>query len=287
MSTQAAIRSILVPTDFSEDAQVAFFHALRLSIALKAQLEILHVEPENDQSDWRWGPHLVSRLIKWGYLKEGATEADLPVLGIHVRKQLVVGTDVVTATLREVASTHADLVVIATHGRTGVQAWLQPSVAAPLALKGAVPVLVIPPGMKGFVDGDTGGITLDRVLLPVDHRPHPAPAFDAAAILLRAAGGNSPRIATMHVGETPPETGWLPEGVPGDIIHWRADGSVIDTLVSTAKTWSASLVICVTEGRRGIADVLRGSTVERLLQELPAPLLIVPNEWGTDQVGTD
>jgi hypothetical protein len=68
------------------------------------------------------------------------------------------------------------------------------------------------------------------------------------------------------------------------MLDWRAEGGVVDNIIHTASTWSADLVVCVTEGRRGLLDAIRGSTVERLLRDAPAPLLIVPHEWGTDQV---
>ena len=285
MPSNAKIRSILVPTDFSNEAQVAFYHALRLAIALRAQLEVLHVEPENDQSDWRWGPHLVETLIRWGYLKTGATVADLAVLGIHVRKQLIVGTDVVTATLLEVARTHCDLVVIATHGRTGLSAWLQPSVAMPLALRGTVPVLVVPAGDHGFVDSDTGGIQLSRVFVPIDHRPHPAPAFDATKILLSALPEEPHIVATMHVGHKAPDSASFAADARWTVLNWTADGPVLDTLLEAAQTWDADLVVCVTEGKQTVGDMFRGSTVERLIHSLHAPILVVPDQWGTDQLG--
>lgn len=285
MHNRAAIRSILVPTDFSNEAQVAFHHALRLAVALGAQLEVLHVEPENDQSDWRWGPHVVATLIRWGLLPKGATEDDLPQLGLYVRKQLVVGTDVVSATLLEVARTHADLVVIATHGRTGLNAWLQPSVAMPLATQGSVPVLVVPAGGRGFVDADSGEINLTRVLIPCDHLPHPAPAFDATSVILSALPGAQRTVATMHVGTTPPEAGWFPPNAAWNVLNWTAEGPVVETLAETARTWSADLLVCVTEGRHGVGDMLRGSTAERLIAQVAAPILVVPDQWGTDQIG--
>ena len=287
MHSRAAIRSILVPTDFSNEAQVAFHHALRLSIALGAQLEVLHVEPENDHSDWRWGPHVVATLVRWGYLPDGATQDDLPALGISVRKQLVVGTDVVTATLLEVARTHADLVVIATHGRTGLMSWLQPSVAMPVAVRAAIPVLVVPTADRGFVDAKSGAISLSRVLIPVDHRPHPAPAFDAVGLFMRALPPESRIVATMHVGTQAPETGWFPAESSWQLLNWTASGPVVETLVETAHTWDADMVVCVSEGRRSVADMVRGSTVERLIHAMPMPVMVVPHEWGTDQVGTD
>lgn len=286
MATLAAIRSILIPTDFSDEARIAFAHALRLAVALKAELDILHAEPENDQPDWEWGPHVRDTLIRWGYLPEGAPVEALEGLGIRVRKSLIVGKSPDQAIIEEVVNSHADLVVLATHGRSGVRRWLEPSVTTPVALKGAVPVLFIPHNHKGFVDPTTGGPTLNRVLIPVDNKPHPAPAFDAANIVARALPGEHLYLATLHVGGGQVETEWIKPLPHWSTLHWNATGSVVENILETARTWSADLIVCVSEGRHGLLDALRGSTVERLLSQVHTPLLIVPNEWGTDQVGT-
>jgi nucleotide-binding universal stress UspA family protein len=286
MRTLASIRSILVPTDFSNESQIAFAHALRLAIALKAELEVLHVEPDNDQQDWKFGPHVIRLLTQWGYLGANATDDDVAALGIHVRKTMVVGADPDRAILSQIAEAHADLVVIATHGRAGLKRLLQPSVSAPVATKGSVPVLCIPHNARTFVDLETGEPTLRRILIPVDIRPHPAPAFDAASIFARALPQEKLEIAALHVGPGVVETGWLEPLSTWTMLDWRAEGGVVDNVIHTATTWSADLMVCVTEGRRGLLDAIRGSTVERLLRDAPTPLLIVPHEWGTDQVGT-
>lgn len=286
MRPLADIRSILVPTDFSDASLLAFAHGLRLALALKADLDVLHVEPENDQQDWRFGPQVRATLIRWGYLQPGATDADMEALGVHVHRTARVGKDPVAAILDEIAASHADLVVMGTHGRTGLQALLQPSVTAPVALKGTVPVLLIPHDGHSFVDPETGEATVNRILLPVDARPHPAPAFDAASLIARALPQDRLEIATLHVGADAVETDWLEPDAHWTVLNWTAQGGVVDNVNHTARTWSADLVVCVTEGRRGPVDAVLGSTVERLIRNAPAPVLVVPHEWGTDQIGT-
>ncbi len=278
---RATIRSILVPTDFSQPANVAFAHALRLALALKAELDIFHVEPHNDTTDWRWAPPVLETLIRWGFLEEGATEADLARLGIRARRTLSSGERPDEAILHEMASSHADLVVMASHGRSGIARWLQPSVSRPVALRAPVPVLLIPADSKGFVDEQTGYGTVSRVLLPVDVVPDPGPAFDAAGIFSRALPGDSTEFATFHVGLGHPALELMQVPAGARLHHWRAEGGVVESIATTAFTWSADLVIVVTEGRQNFLDALRGSTVERLMGATPKPLLIVPAGWGS------
>jgi len=287
MPTLAAIRSILLPTDFSDEAMVAFAHGLRLAIGLKAELEILHVEPRNAQPDWRWGPHVRDTLVRWGFLPASAGDDEVAALGIRYRKVVAVGERADEAIVEEIVASHADLVVMAAHGRAGVRRWLEPSVTTPVALRGAVPVLVIPHSKRGFVNAETGEAALTRILIPVASKPHPAPAFDATSILAKALPAERTYFASLHVGPGAVETEWLEENPAWSTLNWTADGGVVDAVEDTARTWSADLIACVTEGRHGLLDALRGSTVERLLDHTPTAFLVVPHEWGTDQVGTE
>lgn len=277
----ASIRSILVPTDFSDAAELAFAHALKLAVTLGADLNIIHVEPENDQPDWRWGPKVAATLERWGVIDAGSDPAELERRGIRAHRSVSAGEATTAAILEKVAETHADLVVMATHGRTGVAAWLQPSVTAPVATKGVVPVLLLPPNARGFVDPVTGSARLRRVLLPIDHRPHPAPAFDAAAIVGRAVGDPDLLLATLHYGKVHPETDLMTIEPGWQVAHWTLEGPVVEGIVQTCRSWAPDLVVAVTEGRRNVFDALRGSTVERLLLDASNPLLIVPAEWGS------
>ncbi len=274
------IVSILLPTDFSIEADAAFAHGLRLAVALNAKLDIFHAEPRNDQADWRWAPNVAETLVRWGVLRRGATEADVAALGIDARRTQIVGQAAETAILNEMAASRADLIVMASHGRSGLRRWLEPSVIAPVLRHAPVPVLVIPSGTQGFVDATTGEASISRVLVPIDQRPHPAPAFDAALLLTRAMPGERRAFATLHVGSGKPETDLLlvPPGI--ELFHWFAEGDVVDGIARTASEWMADLVVVVSEGRQNFLDTLRGSTVERLLDRARVPVLVVPAGWS-------
>ncbi len=275
------IRSILVPTDFSDASVEAFSHALKIALRFGASLDVFHVEPKNDTSDWHWAPGVVETLVRWGDLPAGATDADLAKRGVTARRTMASGVAAEPAILQELAASRADLVVLSTHGRGGLARWLQPSVAAPVALKGASLVLLLPPGAEGFVRKNTGLAEIERVLVPIDHRPHPAPGFDAAVLLAEAFAGEKVQLATLHVGgDVLPETDLLRTPEDWTVHHWIDEGGVVDRIAARTEAWKPDLVVLVTEGRRGWLDAVRGSTVERLIDRgLTAPLLIVPSDW--------
>lgn len=270
------VRTILHPTDFSDGALVAFVHALKLSIAFGAELELFHVEPDNTQTDWHWGPNVRATLERWGVLPAGSTDADLARLNIRVRRGTASGVAADAAIFQELAASHADLVVMATHGRSGLQRWLQPSVSTPVVTKGNVPVLILPPTGRGFVDPASGHSGLDRVLVPVDRTPAPKIAFEAANAILRVLTRDAAEIATLHVGPELAEAKQLfAEG--REVQHLAIpNGDPVEVIVREAASWNADLVVMTTEGRTGFLDNLRGSTVERVISRVAMPLLVIP-----------
>jgi nucleotide-binding universal stress UspA family protein len=270
------VKTILLPTDFSDGALVAFVHALKLAILFNAELDLFHVEPDNTQTDWHWGPNVRGTLERWGVLPAGSTDADLEARGIRIRRSTASGIAADQAIFNEMANTHADLVVMATHGRAGLARWLQPSISVPIATKGAVPVLLVPPGERGFVDPKTGHTGLDRILVPVDKTPNPKLAWDNAVAFLKTVGGDHTQIATLHVGGELAEAKQL--FVEGrDVEHFTPPtGDPVTVIAAQSAAWNADLVVVATEGRQGFMDGVRGSTVERMIGVVAAPLLIVP-----------
>ena len=70
--TGEAILSVIHPTDFSDKSYIAFIHALKISLALRADFTILGI-PESGfrLSEKQNFPTIRSVLVKWGMLKTG------------------------------------------------------------------------------------------------------------------------------------------------------------------------------------------------------------------------
>jgi universal stress protein A len=143
-----AIRTILAPTDFSRHAEVALLYACGLSERLGATLHLLHVLP--DLVPVGPDPLLVPSYPPEFYAQ---TEADsraslgrilnetcgaAPVVETAVRWGDPVDGIVGYATERKI-----DLIVIATHGRTGFSHALLGSVAERIVREAPCPVLTI------------------------------------------------------------------------------------------------------------------------------------------------
>ena len=136
------IRNILVTTDFSEYSATALEYAQALAAKTKATIQLLHVITDHR----RGGTPQVSR-------PQHETEADAQMkkfVDEHVDEYTYVEQAVRTGNpaveiLRYAGEHEVDLIIIATHGRTGLAHILLGSVAEKVVRHSTVPVMTVKP----------------------------------------------------------------------------------------------------------------------------------------------
>lgn len=146
------VSRILVAVDGSPGAARALAHAADLAKALSASLRIIHVV---DIGLMPYGPEIgidIDALIKSRYEAAekllAAARDSVQASGLDVDTRLLdmaTPTQHVAAAIADAASVWpADLLVLGTHGRRGVERWLLGSVAEGVARRATVPVLLVP-----------------------------------------------------------------------------------------------------------------------------------------------
>src|SRR5574341_1491151 len=145
-------RRILWPTDFSSLAKVALPLALRLAADSGAELVIVHVLSRAELDVF---PGITGRI--WDRLERegrarGQAQLDLlaeQVRRVGVRAETVLAEGVAFQEFLRVAKRlRCDLIVLATHGRTGLRSVLIGSVAEKVVRRAPCPVLTVrPPGI--------------------------------------------------------------------------------------------------------------------------------------------
>lgn len=147
------IRTIVVPYDFSEYADAALDVALELARALGAELHLLHVlQPPAyayGSELYAGGPlHSLSEdhlsLQRETELRLEAVAEGYARQGHSIRSLVVDGTRVADTIDQEAARLVADLIVMGTHGRTGLAHLLLGSVAEATLRHAPCPVLTVP-----------------------------------------------------------------------------------------------------------------------------------------------
>jgi nucleotide-binding universal stress UspA family protein len=270
------IRSIVHPTDFSHLSSVAFAHALRIAVAAKCRLHALHVAGAESEGsgDATSFPQVRSLLVQWGLLAEGDSPAAVfAKLGVDWQNVTLDPQNPAGGILRYLDQNDCDLIVFATHGREGLDRWLQGSVAETVFNRSATPTLFVPRGARGFVNAVTGDIRLRRVLVPVDRSPEPDCAIETARRFGALVAGHDVAMQLLHVGATAPAlSADAARGLEPITIRY---GNVVQTILDAAAEYDADLIAMATEGRNGILDALRGSTTERVIRHAPCPVLAV------------
>jgi nucleotide-binding universal stress UspA family protein len=136
-----AIRKVLVPTDFSNQARFAFNLACSLASAHQAEVVVLHVVPP----PLTWG-EVVARRGPDSYEEQLWEEYLLPLRptepGVRVSHRLEEGNPEVMI-VRVAADLGCDLIVMGTHGRTGLPRLLMGSVAEHVLRCASCPVMTV------------------------------------------------------------------------------------------------------------------------------------------------
>jgi universal stress protein A len=140
--------SIVCPTDFSERAAPAEREAVRLARALGAELVLAHVA--TDAALWREGVYtpevraVIEGQRKWAADALAARAAALASEGVRARAVVKVGV-AWEEIVRLAAEEHANMIVMGTQGRSGLERLLLGSVAERVIRRAPCPVLTVRP----------------------------------------------------------------------------------------------------------------------------------------------
>jgi nucleotide-binding universal stress UspA family protein len=187
----------------------------------------------------------------------------------------------------------ADLIVMSTHGRTGIGRALYGSTADFVLRNATVPILLVSPGARySFA-------TPYRFVVALDGSPLAEEALTPAIALAEAVGGElilvravEPHsyVATGLQREDAPERveseldaarryldakaeGSVPPGIA--ITGYAAIGQAGDVILEAGRINNVSAIVLATHGRSGLPRLVMGSIAEDLLRRTTIPLLII------------
>jgi len=147
------LNAVLVAVDFSETSKNALAYGRNLARAFGARLHVLHVADVISTSAAQFYPEgpgdpeakaieLGTRQLRTHLIAEGIVDSHADVR---------VAPDPAHEIVDYAKEIHADLIVIGTHGRTGVSRLIMGSVAEHVVRTARCPVLVVRPSEHEFV----------------------------------------------------------------------------------------------------------------------------------------
>jgi nucleotide-binding universal stress UspA family protein len=189
------------------------------------------------------------------------------------------------------ATQDVDMIVIATHGRSGIARWWLGSVADQVIKESACPCLVIGPN----VETDLEHFEIKRILLPLDGSETAEHAVPLAAFIADKTGAELDIVRAMSLTAVSYDPGMSVysadlitamedsvkaylQGVAQRLGDRRVETTMLmggagEMLLEHLREKPANLVVSTTHGRTGVRRAALGSTSDRLLHG-PAPVLI-------------
>lgn len=256
------LQHILVPVDTSKTAESALPVASLLAASTDATLTLLGVATEV-------APGRTRGLCR--YLDDlAAVERSF---GRHVCTRLRVG-DAATSILVFEQEIQTDLIVMATHGRSGLGRIFLGSVADKVARASKAPVVLLRPGERPLpqqlrtllvpVDGTRGGVLALSVAVPL------ARAVQASIVVVQASTSDSlnPEMQARAIAARLRRAGLCAEGV-------GVRGQPSPSVTSVADEIDADLIVMRTRGRGGALRSLLGSVADEVVRTSERPVLLV------------
>ena len=141
------IKKILAPTDFSELSKLGIHYALDLARDSGAEVIVYHVvdfgdmweKKRSDTGPYRNMLEHCYRTLDSFLAKNFADRIDL----VEVRQAVEIGMPVENI-VEKAANEGVDLIVMSTHGRTGLEHMILGSVTEKVVARASCPVLVVP-----------------------------------------------------------------------------------------------------------------------------------------------
>ncbi len=314
MDPTVKITRILLPTDYSLASQIACHLAARLANFLKAGLVIFHAIPRAELFHEVRRP---GKRTQVEFLNAARTqvqtwfEAGVPS-ELHgflpVDFRVKVG-EPIPGIARAVRRTGADLVLMATRGRTGLSHLLLGSVTEAVLRTVSVPVLALRLGQ-----GEHHLAAIRRILWATDLSPVSEGAWQYAVTL---AGVFGAEVVLLHAVQ-PTEVAAVADHPLSRPVHWvehyfirieeelerrqqalealrlRARRKVVvgiptEAIVGYARAEQADLIIMGTHGRTGLSHAILGSVAAGVIRKAPCPVLAVKvsRDGQTKERGTD
>lgn len=293
------IRNILVATDFSAASRPAFRYAVAMAAGNRARLWIGHVLPSVPESI---GGNPLPRMYREMdlFIQKDARQGLRALKGEAGRAGVRAGTLVLRGVAhdaigRACRARRADLVVLGTHGRTGMARLLMGSVAARVLVTAPCPVLTVRMGGgRGERRGRSG---VSQILFATDFSPASASAWRASLALAKSWGA---RLQIVHVVRPLAEAQgarWAYAEAEAEIrsdagrrlqaLQRRAEAAGVraDTLLArgapqvalarAARSMTNGWIVLGTHGRTGLPGALLGSVAARVVATAPCPVLTV------------
>jgi len=305
-------QKMLIPLDGSELAEVVFTFAKELSGRLDIDLNLLHVSSQATRDFIPMQKAYVKRSAD--IVKRQARDVQEKTLGKPADTPVKIKGDLVQGYAAEeilsfAAENESDLILLATHGRSGLKRWSIGSVAGKVLGASKIPVLLIRAGVEDETPYDKW--TDKSIIVPLDGSELAESVLPHVEELAKQRGSEAAEVVLLRVVEPPSIPTYYGPEISGVSLNWGdyiqqetvrrkqssidylagiekrfkdknvkvsteiIEGKANDEIVDYANKHPHGLIVMATHGRSGLSRLVYGSVAANLLQGVGNPILMV------------
>ncbi len=290
--------NIIVPLDGSAESNAALPAARTVAQATGATVTLLRVVRPRDAA----GGQVSAEL--------GRIQAELAQSVTHVDHAVIQNDNTGRAILDQIQSRSADLVIMRTRGRAGIDRAVLGSVTQEVLPGSPVPVMLLRPGGRRMTQ-------VRKVLVPIDGSPGGTLSLGLAVQLCRTTGAS---LKVLEIAQ--PASNWVYAGdayggmayydpawdeevlaaariyVDGVVARLRAAGidadgearqepMVAEAIVVAADAANSDLIVMSTRALTGPARAILGSTADAVVRTANCPVLLIHRDNRVDQTASE
>ena len=276
---------IVVPLDGSQLAEIALPYAEELSVRLGSEVTLIYVSESIDDPHRHMHQIYMQKMAE--STKQGA-ETYAKKLGKEMATQ-VRSVNLAGNPAEEIVkyadSENTGLIVMSTHGQSGIRQWTIGSVANKVVRATKQPVALV--RAEGACPDVARKGMLKKALLPLDGSRESEAAIPYAAELASRLGISVVLVQVLAIGDKTLAEDYLEKigaqlKQKGVTVESRVIfGEAATEIINLADEIHADVVAMSTHGRSGIGRWILGSVAERVLYEGNTPLLLVRGTAGS------
>jgi nucleotide-binding universal stress UspA family protein len=292
------VHKILFPTDFSETSSAALGHALMLADRFNAALTMLHVASSRETEQDIHFPQIEPDADEVETFFEQQLAYMIGVAPAHklqINRAVRYHNDPTKEISAYAEANHTELIIMGTHGRTGLSHWLMGSVAEHTVRVANCPVMTV----RAFEESAEVTPYLD-VLVPIDFSPYSQKALRYGRTLAHLFEAT---LHLLHVVDLPAHPAHY--GLGNELLirlspevqrqsreemelliaksnalkvnyqtHVR-EGRAYSEIVRFAQEQGIDLIVMGTHGLSGLEHFLLGGTTEKVIRHALCPVMAI------------
>lgn len=276
-----APKTILCAIDLSPASAAVLSWARLLAQGFQARIEVLHArwsEPPRYFLEDQIGGLAAEEKSEIEKLRRGLQQAARKALGSKANFEVLVNPGhAVQVILEHARQHHPDLIVMGSHGHSGVARLLLGSVAENVVREADVPVLIVrgeplPPEAS-----------LRRVLCPVEVSEESRDCAAVAASTAKALGAELQLLQAIEDGAADEQArqrlcSWFPQEARRQcsVSEVVRHGNPAEQIVLFAREHAVDLIVLGAEPHHFLEFAALGRTAERVMRHSPCSVLLLP-----------